>query len=149
MVTPPGPATNEERSPPRGRLRALGYFAAPFPSRKGFAAYRSPGPVVHLPAWAALSFVGLALLLPHGYLGWAACLWVLAGLYLGRDLAIFCHYLPFLTLVVLAGCALALAKGDDVFKWGGRHGPILAIVLTLAIAALVAVNALRFARQTD
>ena len=127
----------------------LGYFARPFPSRKGFAAYRSPGLVVHLPAWAAMTLLGLTLLLPHGPLGWAALVWVVAGLYLGRDVAIYCHYLPLLTLVVWAGCVVTLTKGDALFKWGARHSPTVGVVLTLALAALLAANAVRFARDPE
>jgi hypothetical protein len=127
----------------------LAYFARPFPSRKGSSAYRSPGPVVHIAAWAMISFLGLALSLPHGYFGWVSLLWLVAGLYLARDLAIYCHYLPVLTLPVLAGCILVWLKGNAIFGWGERHSPLLAIALTLALTALLLISAVRVARATE
>lgn len=131
----------------KARPHPLSYFSRPFPSRRGFSAYRSPGLIVHVPVWAMLTFLGMALCLPHGYLGWAILLWSLAGLYFGRDLAIYCHYIPLLTLVLLSGCVFAWANADRVFKWGEHHSPLLAMTLTFSLGAFLVWSCLRFAKE--
>ncbi len=84
---------------------AAGYFAAPFPSRKGFAAYRMPGPVFHLSVFALGVVIGLALCIPGNALDTVPLLavWVIAWFYFGRDLAIHAHYNGLLVVIWFVG----------------------------------------------
>ena len=85
-----------------------GYFRHPFPSRKAFGAYASPGPVVHLPAMFLM--IGISWLLSNA--SWPVTLptmglAIFCAVYLGRDLAIKAHYNVLITLTVfvfLLGC---------------------------------------------
>lgn len=92
------------------------YFRQPFPSRKAFGPYASPGPVVHLP----VMFVCVTL-------GWVLCrsalsdvlvLGVIGGcaLYLGRDLAIRAHYNVLITIGVFAALLVMLSVGVPVLR---------------------------------
>jgi len=84
----------------------LQYFIRPFPSVKGFSAYRFPGMFVHLPVIGAFLLFGLLLLGNVPHLLPLLPLYLVFGVYLGRDLAILCHYVPLLTLICL-GATLA------------------------------------------
>lgn len=77
----------------------LSYFRSPFPSTAGFSAYRMPGIAVHGPFMVLCALLGFVLCWPHLMLRPLLIVWVIAGLYLGRDIAIFCHYSPILTLI--------------------------------------------------
>ena len=90
--------------------KLIDYFRSPFPglfgSRIGtFSAYKMPGLAVQLPVLLAFGVLGLVAtqlrlgLLPIGLF------WVIAGTYLGRDLAILCHY--FLILAPVAWIAIS------------------------------------------
>ena len=56
------------------------YFIRPFPGTQGFSAYRFPGMLVHIPLFLIFLFLGL---------------------YLGRDIAIYAHYNPLITVAVI------------------------------------------------
>ena len=70
----------------------LRYFKQPIPPGAGFSPYRMPGPAVHFPVWAMFILAGAGLCYPDKRLWPLMLIWVVAGLYLGRDLAIYCHY---------------------------------------------------------
>ncbi len=91
--------------------------------------------MVHLPLLAGCIFVGFLLCWPHPVLRPLLAVWVLAGLYLGRDLAIFCHYAPPLTLVALAAVMTVFVKAPSIAKFGASHVAIPA-VLSIAVAAV-------------
>lgn len=92
------------------------YFGSPFPPAGGFSPYRFPGVTVHLPVLGLLT-----------QLGWIVCGnarplvagWAVAGLYLGRDLAIAGHYNLLVTIVVWALAVLAWLFGgmDWLARW--------------------------------
>ena len=124
------------------------YFRSPFPSTKGFAAYRMPGALVHLPLMAAATLVGFLLCWSHPMLRPLLIVWVLAGLYLGRDLAILCHYAPLLTLVCWAMCGLVLLRPAQIMKFGGAHAFISAM-LSIALAAILLGVAVRRTRERE
>ena len=84
-----------------------GYFARPFPKAAGFSPYRSPGVIVHLPFWGLLIGDGLYWCLPDTHLLPLLPVYIIGGLYLGRDLAISAHYNLFITLGVV-GCMFFL-----------------------------------------
>src|SRR5947199_2842813 len=90
--------------------RWLTYFARPFPRAEGFSAYRSPGLLVHVPVIAAFCFLCLLLLrgTPGFWLFPLGAVYLAIGLYLGRDVAILCHYAPALTLLCFTGAVVAL-----------------------------------------
>jgi hypothetical protein len=102
-------------------LRPFHYFRGPFPSQKGFSAYRMPGMAVHGPFIFALSCIGFLLCWPHPSLRVLVIVWVLAGLYLGRDIAILCHYNPLLTLISWAAFAAVLFKMNFIARFGAAH----------------------------
>lgn len=93
-----------------------------------------PGVAVHIPVLLAFSFSGFLLCGPHPALWALLIFWIAAGLYLGRDVAIYCHYAPLLTLIVWGGCLLLLAKIQMIAKFGAGHvvGPA---ILSVAVAA--------------
>ena len=78
------------------------YFARPFPRTGGFSAYRFPGLFVHIPLFFIFLYLGL-------YLNWGTpglrafmILYLILGLYVGRDIAVYAHYMPLITLAVVA-----------------------------------------------
>ena len=127
-------------------MSVLSYFRAPFPSAKGFSAYRMPGVVVHIPLLLASIFIGFMLCWPHPMLRPLLVVWVLAGLYLGRDLAIFCHYAPLLTLVVWIAVMTVVVKASSISRFGASH-LVIPAVLSLAVAVLFIARIYRSSRQ--
>ena len=87
-------------TPDNGHTMDARYFTRVIPPRTGFSPYRSPGWGVQLPTM----FMAL-------YWGWRLCWWTpwlwpvilvyaIAGMCLGRDLAIAAHYDLFITLAI-------------------------------------------------
>src|SRR5260370_42535670 len=104
-----------------GALSWLWYFRAPFPSTQGFSAYRMPGVAVHGPLILSSAVVGFFLCWPHPLLRPLLIFWILAGLYLGRDIAILCHYNPLLTLLSWALCGVVFFKAASIAKLGAAY----------------------------
>ena len=77
------------------------YFIRPFPSTEGFSAYRFPGIFVHIPLFLIFLFIGFYLNLDTTWLRPFIALYIVIGLYLGRDIAIYAHYNPLITLAVI------------------------------------------------
>ena len=109
-------------------MHALAYFLRPFPSRQAFSAYRFPGLAAHVPFFLALSLSGLLLCGVKPLL----LVWVLAGLYLGRDVAIICHYALILLPVIWAAMFVVLSEAKQIELFGRRH-PAAGMVLTLML----------------
>lgn len=111
-------------------MHALAYFLKPFPSRQGFSAYRFPGLAAHIPFFLALSLSGLLLCGVKPLL----LVWVLGGLYLGRDVAIVCHYALILLPAIWAAMFVVAAETKRIELFGRRHpacGMVLTVVLLL------------------
>jgi hypothetical protein len=108
----------------------LWYFRAPFPSTKGFSAYRMPGVAVHGPLIFSSAAVGFFLSWPHPLLRPLLIFWILAGLYLGRDIAILCHYNPLLTCF-LGPCGVVFFKAAAIARFGASHVVIPAVASAL------------------
>ncbi len=123
-------------------MSVFSYFRSPFPSAQGFSPYRMPGVAVHIPLLVAGVLAGFLLCWPHSILRPLLMVWVLAGLYMGRDLAIFCHYAPPLTLVALAAVMTVFVKAPSIAKFGASHAAIPA-VLSIAVAAVFIVHIYR------
>jgi hypothetical protein len=77
------------------------YFIRPFPSTQGFSAYRFPGMLLHIPLFFVFLFLGLYLNLSTIWLKPFILLYIVIGLYLGRDIAVYAHYNPLITLAVI------------------------------------------------
>jgi hypothetical protein len=77
------------------------YFLRPFPGTEGFSAYRFPGIFVHIPIFFIFLYIGLYLNLGTAWLWPFIALYVVIGLYLGRDIAIYAHYFPLITLAII------------------------------------------------
>jgi hypothetical protein len=89
----------------------LGYFLRPFPKAEGFSPYRFPGFAAHLPIWGLIAGMGFYWCWPVEGLRPLIALWILAGLYLGRDLAIMCHYMGCLGFLPMALFLVLISKG--------------------------------------
>jgi len=115
------------------------YFIKPFPSTQGFAAYRFPGMLVHLPLFFIFLFLGLYLNLVTPWLRPFIALYIVIGLYLGRDIAIYAHYNPLIILAVICMVILSpflITSALKPFKMtlGGTF-PLFALVLDLGCLA--------------
>ncbi len=126
----------------------LDYFRFPFPSAKGFSAYRSPGGAVHAPLILAVSVAGFLLCWPHAMLRPLLLIWLLAGLYLGREVTILCHYNPLLTLMAWGGSALVLFRPAPIANFGRSH-TVAVGALTAAVGTLLLGVALMATQQRD
>jgi hypothetical protein len=124
------------------------YFRSPFPSTRGFSAYRMPGALVHLPLLLAATVAGFFLCWPHPLLRPLLILWVLAGLYLGRDLAIWCHYAPLLTLICWAVAGFVLLRPAPILRLGATR-PLLSAMLSAAVGSILLLVAIRMTRGRD
>jgi hypothetical protein len=122
-----------------GELPLLSYFRSPFPSTAGFSAYRTPGVAVHGPLILSSAMLGFFLCWPHPMLRPLLIVWVLAGLYLGRDIAILCHYNPLLTLISWAAFAVVLFNPARIARFGAAHVAIPGILSIVAGAVLLVV----------
>jgi hypothetical protein len=127
-------------------LSVLSYFRSPFPSTAGFSAYRMPGVAVHGPLILSSVMLGFFLCWPHPMLRPLLIVWVLAGLYLGRDIAILCHYNPLLTLISWAAFAVVLFNPARIARFAASHGVIPGI---LSIAAGIVLLAVAFVMTRD
>src|SRR6185437_14219425 len=108
-------------------MHLLDYFRVPFPSRQGFSAYRFPGLAAHIPFFVVFSLSGLLLSGASPLL----LVWMVAGLYLGRDAAVICHYAPVLLPVIWAAMFALFANAKHLELFGRSH-PAAGLVLTLA-----------------
>lgn len=110
------------------------YFSAPFPKAQGFSAYRMPGMLVHLPVIAIFAVIGFWLCVQEPWLLPLLLVYLIIGLYIGRDLAILAHYNPLITIGVLVGAFFLIGA---VPGWP-RPGPIISAAVTAALALLFA-----------
>ncbi len=115
------------------------YFIRPFPSTEGFSAYRFPGMLVHLPLFLIFLFLGLYLNLGTTWLWPFIALYVVIGLYLGRDIAIYAHYNPLITVAVILLIIFSPAFITKILRplkttWGATF-PFFALVLDLSCLA--------------
>src|SRR5690242_3421219 len=120
-------------------MSALSYFRSPFPSTAGFSAYRMPGMAVHAPLIFSFSVVGFFLCWPHEMLRPLLLVWVLGGVYLGRDITILCHYSPLLTLLSWAAFGTIVFALHRIAGFGASHIILCGLLSTLVGAVLAAV----------
>jgi hypothetical protein len=115
------------------------YFIRPFPGTEGFSAYRFPGILLHIPLFLVFLFLGLYLNLGTPWLRPFIVLYIVIGLYLGRDIAIYAHYNP---LIILAVILLIIFSPTLITKCLqplrtalGETFPLFALVLDLGCLA--------------
>jgi hypothetical protein len=124
------------------------YFRFPFPSAKGFSAYRTPGVAVHGPLILAFSLVGFFLCWPHPMLRPLLIIWVLAGLYLGRDIAIICHYAPLLIMICWAVAGFVLFRPAPILRFGASH-VLISAMLSVGLGAILFLVAFKMTRKEN
>ena len=129
-------------------MSVLSYFRSPFPSTEGFSAYRMPGVAVHGPLIFASVFVGFFLCWPHPMLRPLLTIWVLGGLYLGRDITILCHYNPLLTLIAWGVSAVVLFRPSPIARFGASH-IVIPAVLSVAVGTILFLVAFVMTRKKD
>jgi len=119
--------------------RYAAYFIRPFPGTQGFSAYRFPGILVHLPLFLIFLFLGLYLNLGTPWLRPFIILYIVIGLYLGRDIAIYAHYNPLITLAVILFIIFSptlITKCIQPLRTAlGETFPFFALVLDLSCLA--------------
>jgi hypothetical protein len=129
----------------RFRLVLLAYFKHPFPKAEGFSAYKMPGLLVHVPVILIFGSLGVWLCGGDPWLYPLFLVYAVAGVYLGRDLAILAHYHGLILLGVLAAAFFLVGFHED---WP-RPGAATSVLVTLALALLSAGWAKRWSdRQT-
>ena len=74
-------------------------------------------------------------------------IWVLAGLYLGRDIAVLCHYNGLLTLVCWGAAALVFFKPGPIARFGAAHMVISALI-SAALGTVLFLVAFAMSRET-
>ncbi|PYP87947.1 MAG: hypothetical protein DMG65_15960 [Candidatus Angelobacter sp. Gp1-AA117] len=129
-------------------MSALSYFRSPFPSTAGFSAYRMPGMAVHAPLILSFSVVGFFLCWPHEMLRPLLLVWVLGGVYLGRDITILCHYNPLLTLLSWAAFGIVVFAPHRIASFGASH-VVLSGVLSVVVGAVLGLVAFGMTRDSD
>lgn len=113
------------------------YFATPFPRREGFSPYHFPGLIVHVPILLLFVVVGMRLTWWNPWLWPLFTVYLAAGIYLGRDLAIFAHYNPLITLIVVGGLFAAVFSPQSAAKlWPPPGSWPLSLGITAAVGAL-------------
>ena len=114
----------------------VAYLRRPFPLAKRFSAYRFPGLIVHVPVAFLFIAPGASLTLSEPYLWPLLAVYVAAGIYIGRDLALLAHRHRLITLAVVAGC-VGLIASPDTFRMlvSGSRNPFVSIAISLTVAA--------------
>lgn len=113
----------------------IDYLRRPFPKAEGFSPYRFPGMVVHLPIILWFLTLGASLTL------WDPVLWALlpvylvVGVYLGRDLAIYAHYNLLITLGVIGGSVWLLASPETLGSLLESRNIPLSVAITVTVTA--------------
>lgn len=137
---------------PTGRLGR--YLADPFPKQRAFGPYAWPGRIVHIPVLIMLAALGWMLLGWHDTARWLVVVYIVAGIYLGRDLAILAHYVLPITLIVVALPVVALTvllptlrdmtatiRGEQLLWPGIAVAVALVVVFALRVRATRVVQA--------
>ncbi|MCJ7546938.1 MAG: hypothetical protein MUP30_08970 [Deltaproteobacteria bacterium] len=95
--------------------------------------------LVHIPLFLIFLFLGLYLNLGTTWLWPFIALYIVIGLYLGRDIAIYAHYNPLITLAVILFIIFSpalITKVLQPLKMAlGETFPFFALVLDLGILA--------------
>ena len=122
------------------------YFRSLFPKAQGFSAYRMPGVAVHGPVILLFVWLGAWLCFGEPWMYALFIVYLVASIYLGRDLAILAHYNMLIILAVLGGTIWLVASPP---QWE-RPSPMVSVAVTLAIAlGLVVYASWRGRRQTE
>jgi hypothetical protein len=116
------------------------YFARPFPRAGGFSAYRFPGVFVHIPLFFMFLYLGIYLNMETSWLKPFIILYIIIGLYAGRDIAVYAHYMPLIIvaviLLIIFGPSLITLVLNPLKTAAGRFFPFFSLLIDLG--ALVA-----------
>jgi hypothetical protein len=105
-----------------------------------------PGGLVHWPLIFAFTFVGFFLCWPHPILRPLLIVWVLAGLYLGREVAILCHYTPLLTFICWAVAGAVLFRPAPIARFGASH-VVISALLSVGVGTVLSLIAFKMTRE--
>jgi hypothetical protein len=75
-------------------------------------------------------------------------IWVLGGLYLGRDITILCHYNPLLTFIAWGASAVVLFRPAPIARFGASH-VVLPAMLSAAVGTMLFLVAFAMTREKD
>src|SRR5437764_10921314 len=127
-------------------MSVFSYFRSPFPSTAGFSAYRMPGIAVHGPFIISFAFLGFCLCWPHAMLRPFLIVWLVSGIYLGRDITILCHYNALLTLLFWTAFGFILFNPRPIARFGVSH-VVLPGFLSAVVGAILVVVAFGMTRR--
>jgi hypothetical protein len=96
----------------------------------------------------AFTLAGFWLCWPHALLRPLLLVWVLSGLYLGRDIAILCHYSPLLTLICWGVAALVCFRPVQLARFGAAHFGVSA-VLSVGVGTVLFLVAMKMTQGSD
>lgn len=122
-------------------LRYLGYFKAPIPSKEGFSSYRFPGMLVHVPVALWLMAVGVKMTVWHPALWSLFPLYLVAAVYIGRDVALMAHSNLVLLLAVVVGSVWLVTDPQSwsaVFLFPPAESLGTSLLVSAALAAAFA-----------
>jgi hypothetical protein len=127
---------DQERQQALNTAPLIAYLRRPFARSGGFSAYRFPGLIVHLPIALCFLVPGASLTLWQPWLWPLFPVYLVAGIYVGRDVAILAHYNPLITLAVL-GAFIGLIVSPDTLRFllSGSRNPLLSLAITPSVAA--------------
>jgi hypothetical protein len=115
------------------------YFARPFPRAEGFSAYRFPGILVHIPLFLIFLFIGFYLNIGTPWLKPFIILYIIIGLYGGRDIAIYAHYMPVIIvaviLLIIFAPSLITMVLNPLKTAAGRSFPFFSLFVDLGVLA--------------
>jgi hypothetical protein len=112
------------------------YLASPFPKATGFSPYRFPGLIVHLPVMLLFLLVGARLTFWNPILYPLFLVHLMAGVYMGRDIAIFGHYNPLIPLGVVAALLWCILSQNSVLAILPRGDWTASLLGTVAVAVV-------------
>jgi len=87
--------------------------------------------VAHFAFLVAIAATGFLLCGPGPLL----VVWAVAGIYLGRDFAILCHYAPLLFVLILGALFVVFMAARQLSVFGRRH-PASAMFVTALLLAI-------------
>jgi len=121
--------------------RLFKYFQRPFPATAGFSPYRFPGLAAHLPMLFTCLLLGWFLCGRHSYLWPLMLIYLVVGLYVGRDWAILAHYNPLIMIGAWLALILILRYGPRLSVSTMRLGtwlPVMGLGISVVIVLLFA-----------
>ena len=126
----------------------LAYFLKPFPKAEGFSAYRMPGLAVHVPVLILCAMAGVLLGRDSTWQPAFLVIYLIVGLYGGRDVAILAHYNLLVSVVVWISFLTLLLAPQRVSGWASAIQQVspLPLIITAAMLAAFVAHVARWSR---